>query len=147
MSLIQIDWNPAARTLRQFGLIGVVAFSALAALAHYRLVVFAALPEGAVRPTVLSLLGCAAYCGVLAPLAPRALKPLYWAMTLIGAPIGLVVSTVVMLAVYYVVITPMAVVFKIIGRDALNRKFDPSAATYWICRQPPENTKRYFRQF
>ena len=80
MSLIRIDWNPAARTLRQFGLIGVVAFAALAALAHYRLVVFAALPEGAVRPTVLALLGCAAYCGVLAPLAPGGLQPLSWAI-------------------------------------------------------------------
>lgn len=147
MSLIRIDWNPTARTLRQFGLIGVVAFAALAALAHYRLAVYAALPDGAVRPTVLSLLGCGLYCGVLAPLAPRGLKPLYLLMTLIGAPIGLVVSTVVMLTVYYLVITPVAVIFKIIGRDALNRKFDPSAATYWIRRQPPENTKRYFRQF
>lgn len=147
MSLVRIDWNPETRTLRQFGLIGVVAFGALAGLAHYRLAVFAGLPTGAVRPTVMALLGCGVYCGLLAPLAPRGLKPLYLLMTLIGAPIGLVVSTVVMLAVYYVVITPVAVLFRIIGRDALHRKFDPAAATYWIRRQPPENTKRYFRQF
>jgi hypothetical protein len=147
MSLVRIDWNPAARTLRQFGLIGVVAFSALAALVHYRLAVFAGLPEGAIRPTSLSLLGCAACCGLLAPLAPRGLKPLYLLMTLIGAPIGLVVTTVVMLMVYYVVITPIAVVFKVIGRDAMHRRFDASAPTYWIRRRPPESTRRYFRQF
>jgi hypothetical protein len=37
--------------------------------------------------------------------------------------------------------------FKIIGRDAMHRKFDPSAETYWIKRRPPESVKRYFRQF
>jgi len=147
MSLVHIDWNPAPRTLRQFGLIGLAAFAALSALAYFQFLLFAHLPDRAVRPTALVLAGCAVYCGVLAPIAPRALKPLYLLLTLVAAPIGLVVSTLVMFVVYYVVITPVAIFFKIISRDALNRKFDPSAESYWIRRQPPENMKRYFRQF
>jgi hypothetical protein len=48
---------------------------------------------------------------------------------------------------FLLVVTPIALFFKAIGRDPLCRKFDPSAATYWIERRPPETVKRYFRQF
>ena len=33
--LVEIDFNPDARTLRQFGVIALVGFGALAALAYY----------------------------------------------------------------------------------------------------------------
>ena len=147
MAAIQIDWNPSPRTLRQFGAIGVGAFSVFAVLAHYRVVVFALLPDGAVRPTVWVLVGLAGYCALAAPVAPRALRPLYLLLSAVGYPIGLVVSVAIFAIVYYLVVTPIGLVFKLIGRDAMNRKFDPSAETYWVPRRPPANLKRYFRQF
>ncbi len=147
MAAIQIDWNPSPRTLRQFGAIGIGAFSLFAVLAHYRLAAFAFLPDGAIRPTVWVLAGLAAYCAVAAPAAPRALRPLYMLLSAIGYPIGFVISIAIFASVYYLVVTPIGLVFKLIGRDAMNRTFDPNAETYWVPRRPPANMKRYFRQF
>ena len=45
------------------------------------------------------------------------------------------------------VVTPVAVIMRICGRDPMLRKFDPSAKTYWIKRTPGDGTERYFRQF
>ena len=68
-------------------------------------------------------------------------------LSAIGYPIGFVISIAIFASVYYLVVTPIGLVFKLIGRDAMNRTFDPSAETYWVPRRPPANMKRYFRQF
>jgi hypothetical protein len=48
-----------------------------------------------------------------------------------------VVSPIVLGGMYFVVITPFAVVMRLFGRDALQRRLDPQARTYWIERNPP----------
>jgi len=147
MAIIHIDWRPPPRTLRNFGLIGLVAFAALALLAYLQLLLFRYLPDSAVAPTACVLVGLALYCGLLAPLAPQGLKPLYLLLTLVTLPIGLLVSYAVMGLIFFGIITPVAVVFRIIGRDAMTRKFDASTPTYWLKRQLPTSAERYFRQF
>ena len=49
--------------------------------------------------------------------------------------------------IFYLVITPISIVFKLIGRDSMTRSFDAAAATYWITRRQPTSVKRYLRQF
>ncbi|MFQ5411213.1 MAG: SxtJ family membrane protein [Phycisphaerae bacterium] len=147
MAVFSLDLNPPAKVLRSFGLIGLVAFPALAALAWRRWLAFAPLPDAAVAPTALSLLGLGVYCGLFSFAAPTALRPLFVIMSLVGYPIGLVVSYAAMGLIFYLIITPIAFIFRLIGRDALNRRFDPSMASYWIRRRPPASMKRYFRQF
>ena len=147
MAVLQIDWNPRRKVLRNFGLIGLVAFGAFGALAHWQVYPFRGLSDGAAETASVVLWALAVYCGLCAAAAPIAVKPVYLLLTVITFPIGFVLSYVVMAIMFYLVITPVGLVFKIIGRDSMNRKFDPSAATYWIKRRPPETLKRYFRQF
>ncbi|MCG8403905.1 MAG: hypothetical protein MI923_01780 [Phycisphaerales bacterium] len=147
MALIQIDWNPPPKTLRQFGLIGLGGFGLLAALAYFQWLLFAYLPDSAAKPTAYAFIAVAMYSGFFAAVAPPALKPLYVLMTVITFPIGLVVSYLTMAVIFYGILTPVGLIFKLIGRDAMNRKFEPSATTYWVKRKPPANVKRYFRQF
>jgi hypothetical protein len=52
-----------------------------------------------------------------------------------------------MAAFYYLLLTPVGLVFRLIGRDPLRRRFDRNATTYWIARRPPETSDRYFHQF
>jgi hypothetical protein len=146
-SLIEIDWKPTRRTLRNFGLIALVAFGIFGALARSQIHPFKSLSDVAAARTAMTLFALAGYCGFFALVAPMAVKPIYLLMTVITYPIGFVMSYVVMAIMYYGVITPVGVIFKIIGRDAMHRKFDPSAETYWIKRRPPDSVKRYFRQF
>lgn len=149
MALIEINWNPDRRHLRRFGVVALVVFSAVGAWVFFRGSLFGfALGEGAANVTARVLWGVAALCGVLAAAAPSLLRPLYLGLSLVGLPIGLVVSHVVMGVVYYVVVTPIGLVMRLLGRDPLHRGFDPDAETYWVRRdEHGEGAGRYFRQF
>ena len=143
--MIQIDLNPPRKTLRNFGFIGVVAFSVIALLIHGHAGIFKKIPD---TPTTSYICyGLAAYCGLMAIVAPMALKWLYVGLTVVSYPIGFVVSYIVVSVMFFLIITPIALIFRLIGRDGLRRKFEPAASTYWIKRNPPQSVKRYFRQF
>jgi hypothetical protein len=147
MAFVKLDLCPHPRTLRQFGLIGLVAFAALAALARWRVGLFRPLSPESARWTMYVLAVLAAYSGLFAAVLPRGLRPLYVLLTIVTYPIGIVAFHVVMAIVFYLVIAPVGLLFKIIGRDALHRRFEPAAPTYWIRRRQPADAKRYFRQF
>ena len=48
-----------------------------------------------------------------------------------------VVTPVALGIMFFCVLTPMALVMRMTGRDAMKRRFDPAARTYWIERDPP----------
>jgi hypothetical protein len=62
-------------------------------------------------------------------------------------PIGFVVSFILLAVFYYLVITPIGLVFRLMGRDPLCRKFDNTTDSYWLPHKPVETVDRYFRQF
>ena len=68
---------------------------------------------------------------------PRVLAPLNRAWMKFGGLLHMVVSPVVLGAMYFLVITPVALFMRLIRRDALHRRFDRDARTYWIDRSPP----------
>lgn len=148
MALIEINWNPPRHILRQFGFITAGLLLALAGTAKFapQWRIVATIP---LRPVTLSWLcgGLALACLLIALAAPRGLRPLYVVLCAIGLPIGWVVSHVIMALLYYGVITPVGLFFRLIGRDALERRFEPAAATYWRRRTPVTDVRRYFRQF
>ena len=78
---------------------------------------------------------------------PKALKPLFIALTVIAWPIGMVIGTVLLGLTYYVVVTAVGLGFKLLGKDPMHRRFDRDAATYWIRRPQRTDVSRYFRQF
>lgn len=147
MAFVSLDLNPNRRMLRSFGFIGLFAFSGLAAMASYRWLLFKGLSINAAETTRWVFAALAAYSGLFALLAPPLLRPLYVVLTVAAYPIGLVMSYVIVGIMFFLVITPMALVFKLIGRDAMNRRFEPGAPSYWIVRHPPKSVARYFRQF
>lgn len=125
----------------------MVAFGVFGGLAGWHVYPLGGLSEAAGAYTAIVLWALAAYCGFFAFVAPAAVKPIYLFLTIVTYPIGFVLSYVVMAVMYYAVITPVGLIFKIIGRDPMRRAFEPSASTYWIRRRPPESVRRYFRQF
>ena len=49
--------------------------------------------------------------------------------------------------VFFGLFAPVGLIFRLIRRDALHRKFEPEAPTYWVPRPKITDPKRYFRQF
>jgi hypothetical protein len=148
MSFVTIDWRPGERHLRRFGVASLFVFGALAGFTLWRqsLLGIALTP-----PTAAGVAGglalLAAACGGLAWIAPGRLRLLYVGLMAASAPIGVVVAYLVMGLVFYGVVTPIAVIFRVIGRDALERELDPGAPTYWARRAPVADARRYYRQF
>ncbi len=148
MALIEVNWRPDRGQLRGFGLAAAVVFGALSGWCYWRdaLVAIELSPDTA-RVTAAVLGGLALVCAVLSAVAPTAIRPLYVGLTALALPIGVVVSYVVLGFLYFIVLTPIGLFFRIIGRDVLLRRFEPDAPTYWIPRSPVTDVKRYFRQF
>ncbi len=148
MSLVEINWRPGRQQLRVFGLSGLAAFSGLGTWLYFRhslLGMHLAPSTSTGLALVLGSLGL--FCGASALFVPPVLRPLYVVLTVISIPIGVVVSHVVMAILYYGIFTPLGLLFRIIGRDPLNRSFQPSEKTYWMPREQVTDLKRYFRQY
>jgi large-conductance mechanosensitive channel len=90
------------------------------------------------RPVVGAILGGAAASTLLVTLVrPLLLRPLNRAWMKFGALMHAVVNPVVLGAMFFVVIAPIAIVMRRCGRDALRRRLDPHAPSYWVRRDPP----------
>lgn len=63
----------------------------------------------------------------------------------LGMLLGSIVSPIVMAILYICAIIPFSIIFRLKGRDALDRKFDSNAETYWITRtKKPQSMKNQF---
>ncbi len=145
--MIEIDWRPDERTLRQFGVIALVGFGFLAAIAWWEVLIFS-FGLGEARPILAGMFATLAGVSALFSLiAPRANLPIYLGLTLLSYPIGFVLSYVIMGFLFFVMITPVGLFFRLTGKDPLYRRFDPDASSYWVDPRPRRDKESYFRQF
>ena len=68
---------------------------------------------------------------------PRALAPLNRFWLALGARLHRVTNPVIMGVVFFTTVAPLGLLFRILGKDPLHLRRDPSASTYWIERRPP----------
>jgi len=59
-----------------------------------------------------------------------------------GIILGSIIAPIVMGVVFFLVITPIGLVMKIIGKDLLSIKYDKKKETYWIKRGKPTSTMK-----
>lgn len=142
--MIKLDFNPTKAQLRQFGMAGGLFTAGIALLVYYSVGHFDNLYEieGIQITLTLSIITT-----LMSILVPGALKPLYILLTTLTWPIGMIFSHLIMLFLYFIILTPVALIFKIIGRDALHRKLNRDAETYWEPAEMDIPMQRYFRQF
>ena len=148
MALVEITWHPDRHRLRQFGAAAAAVLTALGALALWReRLLEVDLGPSAAEKVAVALWLLAATCAVLAAAVPMVLRPAYVGLSLVAAPVGVVVSCVVLAVIYFGVMMPIGLVLRLTGRDPLGRRFDPQAASYWVRRKGTTDVRRYFRQF
>jgi hypothetical protein len=139
MSLVTINWRPDKNELRKFGTGALFMLPLIAALLAW----LRHLP----LTWVLCICAAGAIIFVLSRINSLLVKPVYLGLMLVSAPIGFAVSFVVLAIFYYLMLTPVGLIFKLMGRDVLANKFDKQTKTYWVTCQGPESVKRYFNQF
>lgn len=73
--------------------------------------------------------------------------PVYLLITIVAYPIGFVLSFVLLGVLFFGLITPLGLFFRLIGRDPLNRRLQPDATTYWEPHKGAKEPARYFKQY
>ena len=66
---------------------------------------------------------------------PLLLKPVHKIWMFIAMAISWLLTMLTLSVLFYLVITPIALLIKISGKDFLNRKFSGSTASYWIPKE------------
>ncbi len=87
---------------------------------------------------------------LLGTILPRALKRVYLAWMALALLLGFIVSHVVLTLFFYLVITPVGLIARLLARkDFLRLRLDRQAASYWLPRprdkaRPPADFERQF---
>ena len=82
---------------------------------------------------------------ILGLMNSKLLTPLNKLWFKFGMILGAIVSPVVMGVVFFLVVTPIGLIMKIMGKDLLNKKYDKKKRSYWIKRDTSIGTMK--RQF
>ncbi len=138
MALIELNKNPSHRELSTFGALFALFFGLIGGLIWWK---FHA-------PTVAyALWSVAALITILFYTIRPIRKPIYLGWIHLAYPIGWVISHAAMAMIYCLVFTPIGLIMRLFGRDPMERRFDRSAASYWVEHNPAGEPGRYFRQF
>ncbi len=91
------------------------------------------------------------FCGTflfLGLVAPTLLKPIQKIWMSLAIIIGWFVTRVILTVLFYLVATPIGILARMFGKAFLDTKFDRTAHSYWIVREPASfNKESYENQF
>ena len=144
MSILQeIKELPAGqRDVRKFAVTVGVAFVVLWAI--FAFVIPYLFGKGGDQPLLWQI---GVVLAVVGALAPPVVLPLYYAWMTMALALGYVMTRVLLTIFFFLVLTPVGLVFRLIGRDALHRKLDREAESYWIEKEYLIKDRSRFEKF
>ena len=130
------DIKSDSKTIRHFGILFFVVFTALALWLFYK--------ENSWSyffvPAGIFFL----FSGIF---FFRILIPFYKAWMLFGIIMGWFVSRLVLIFLFYIVFAPISLLLKILGKDILDQKIEKKKSSYWRKFQEPDDIEHYKKQF
>lgn len=63
---------------------------------------------------------------------PKALYPIEWAWMRLAVVMNFIMTRVLLSLVFFLAITPVGLIFRLMGKDLLGKRFDPDAESYWV---------------
>jgi Saxitoxin biosynthesis operon protein SxtJ len=125
-----VDRPASAKELRSFGLLvgGIFSLVALSPM----------LLHG--EPVRMWAAGMGGLLMVLGGVHPQALVPVHKGWMWVGHVLGWINTRILLGIVFYGLITPIGLVFRMMGRDSMRRAFSSPSATYRVIREPRSRT-------
>jgi hypothetical protein len=126
-----------AREIRKFGVIAFVFFGCLSLIGIWTK-----------KPLPTYLFGFLSLLGISFILAPSRMKRIHTLWLRIAHFLGRVVTTIILTLAYYLVITPAALIKRLLGGAPLPIKPDKECSSYWVTREEPAQPReRFFKRF
>lgn len=125
-----------AVTLRKFGLMVGGVFCLIGGFLLWRDVPWALVFFWIGGPLVL-----------LGAVLPRVLRPIYIGWMTLAVVLGAIMTRVLLTIFFFLVLVPVGLFFRLIGRDALHRTIDRDAASYWIPKEYPIEDRSRLENF
>ncbi len=138
MALIEMKSKPTEQELKWFGVIMLVFFAAISTVIYFK--------AGAANSAFVVAgvgLGLALLYYAVRPLR----VPLYVGWMGLFFPIGWTFSHLVLVVIYYGVVTPIGIVLRLVGYEPVKRRHDPTKTTYWLEHRAGVEPSRYLRQY
>ena len=138
MQWSDISFTPSTRTLRQFAGLSLLIFG------------LAACFQGVIRhqPILAAVFGTlAVVIGLPGLIQPSIVRPVYVGAMILAFPIGWTVNKVILACMFYGMFTPLALFFRLIGRDNPSLRHRPATETYWLPKRQATDLSSYFRSF
>ena len=137
MQWSEVTKRPSNTMLRQFAGLCLVVFGGLGAWRLWQ-------GQSGGWTTVLLALGLG--IGIVGLILPAAVRYIFTAWMIVAFPIGWLVSHVVLGILFYGLFAPVALFFRLKGRDVLHRR-RAASASYWMPKPAARDVREYFRQF
>lgn len=83
---------------------------------------------------------------VLGTVAPQSLKQVHYGWMKIGHVLGAINTRIILGIIYYLLITPMGLVMRLVGKDPMHRTLAQGTDTYRLVR-PPRSRQHMRNQF
>ena len=91
-------------------------------------------------------LAVAVALAVPAVVLPRSLARVHRVWMALGETLGWINTRILLALVFYGIVTPMAIVMRLLGRDPMRRRFEPGVETYRVLK-PSRPGSHMTRQF
>ena len=132
-----VKWRPDARELRRFAIAMLIGFSVLGLLSVWR--------ANGIGTAAIVLWSIGLFLAAAA-FIPGLGRVAYLAVYLPTSIIGYVVSHVMLALMFFFVITPLAIILRLMGKDLLQQR-RPKHKSGWMAVNGVKNEDSYYRQF
>ena len=132
-----VNWKPTGIDLRKFAASMVIGFGLIGGFVAWR-------NGGIVAPVIrLWVTGIGLAAGAM---IPRIGTFVYLAVYMATGVIGYFVSRVMLAAIFFVIVTPLAFVLRLTGKDLLRLR-KQRGQTEWMAHPARRDRQSYYRQF
>jgi len=130
--------NQSKKKLREFSIIFCIAGVVLASISYYK---------HGVQPTAIILAGTGLLFLALGLVYPQILKPLHKIWMSLGVILGYFVTKIILFISFFVIIVPMGILLRLLGKDVLDLKVNKAEDTYWKDYENVTDMNRYKKMF
>jgi hypothetical protein len=128
--------NKDRRRLRNFGIVMAVVLSIIGSVLLWN--------DNPAGINIIIIAGVFLFCGFAFPVL---LYPIEWLWMKLAAALGYIMTRLILIIVYYLVVTSIGLLRQLFSKDPLEIKFNKEAESYWKPVDPKGSKSRPYKPY